>query len=68
VSYVWQQQRDAVPRMRADLMNPGPAPLPHRPAPPGPDPSHDDRVFSGGGDGEARGVQFAGPDEPAARS
>jgi small-conductance mechanosensitive channel len=64
VSYVWQQQRDAVPRVRADLMNPGPA-TPHQSSPP--EPSGDDRVFSGGGDGEARGVRFAGPDEPAAR-
>jgi hypothetical protein len=67
VAYVWQQQRDAVPRMRADVINSGPAPLPPPSPPAPPAPGSDDRVFSGAGDGEARGVQFAGPDEPPVR-
>jgi small-conductance mechanosensitive channel len=64
VGYVWQHQRDALPRMRADLAGPGAAPL--RPAPrSGPQPDDapaDARVFSAGGDAQARGAQFAGPD------
>jgi small-conductance mechanosensitive channel len=68
VGYVWQHQRDSLPRVRADLVNPGaaaPRPAP-RPAPE-PDAPGDARVFSGGHDGEARGTRFAGPDEPATR-
>jgi small-conductance mechanosensitive channel len=69
VTYVWRHQRDALPRLRADV-GPEPAPLsPHRPIPhpsrSGPDATGDARVFSGGPDGEERGARFAGPDEPA---
>jgi hypothetical protein len=64
VTWVWQHQRESVPRLRADLAGPGAEPV--RPAP---EPGPDARVFSGGGDGEARGAAFTGPDEPgAARS
>jgi small-conductance mechanosensitive channel len=64
VSWVWQHQRESLPRLRADVAQAGP--VPPRPAPPAPDDhgaADDARVFSGGGDGEARGAAFAGPDE-----
>ncbi|MEU4240329.1 mechanosensitive ion channel family protein [Actinoplanes sp. NPDC026619] len=65
VTYVWQHQRASIPRFRADLQQPGSAPL--RPAPhsePDGDAPSDGRVFSGGNDGESRGSQFTGPEEP----
>jgi small-conductance mechanosensitive channel len=68
VAWVWEHQRDSVPRVRADLSGePAPGSAPLRPvARPteGAEPGGDARVFSGGDDGEARGAQFAGPDEP----
>lgn len=61
VGWIWQHQRAAVPRMRAELEKAAPAPA-HRAD------SHGDgagsdaaRVFSGGIDGDARGVVFGGP-------
>jgi small-conductance mechanosensitive channel len=63
VGYVWQQQRDALPRWRADVIGNGAAPA--RPAPrqsPDPEATGDARVFSGDDEGEARRAQFAGPD------
>jgi hypothetical protein len=61
VAYVWEKERAALPRFRADVSAPGPI----RTRPAEPEVSSDSRVFSGGDDGEARGVAFAGPDEPA---
>jgi small-conductance mechanosensitive channel len=65
VGWVWEHQRDALPRVRADV---GPPHETNAPLGPvvrrEPDASGDDRVFSGGDDGEARGAAFAGP-EPA---
>ncbi len=61
VSYVWEKERAALPRFRADVSAPGPVVV--RPAEP--EAPSDSRVFSGGDDGQARGVAFAGPDEPA---
>jgi small-conductance mechanosensitive channel len=66
VTWVWQHQRESLPRLRADVAQPGPAPSGRAPVvAPGPDTPGDARVFSGGDDGEARGVVFAGPDEAA---
>jgi hypothetical protein len=59
VAFVWEHQRDALPRMRADVAAPGPVVTPRPPAPP----SDDARVFSGGDDGAARGAAFTGPDD-----
>ncbi len=59
VTYVWETAPDAVPRVRAELdgeVLPHPVRTPQ--APPRPE---DSRVFSGGPDGEQRGVTF-GPD------
>jgi small-conductance mechanosensitive channel len=71
VGYVWQHQRAAVPRVRADLEHGDPAPPPAALPPPVPSPAPavsapegDDRVFSGGHDAEERGAQFTGPEEP----
>ncbi|GIM90186.1 mechanosensitive ion channel family protein [Paractinoplanes toevensis] len=65
VTYVWQNQRASLPRVRADLTPPGSAPLHPAPRPEADgDISNDGRVFSGGLDGESRGNQFAGPDTP----
>ena len=57
VTYVWEHQRPALPRLRADLTAPGPVP-PH-PAPAGAEP--DARVFSGDADSDARAARFTGP-------
>lgn len=67
VAWVWERQRDALPRVRADVGAPRETHAPLRPAvrPEG-DASGDGRVFSGGDDGEARGAAFAGPDGSAA--
>ncbi|HEX5205819.1 mechanosensitive ion channel family protein [Paractinoplanes rhizophilus] len=66
VAYVWEHQRDALPRVRADLQRSGAAPAGpatgRAPAPAGPSP--DAQVFSGGPDGRERGTRFAGPDDP----
>ena len=64
VAYVWQHQRDSLPRLRADLDRTAEA-APDRPTPrpPSPEPSSDAQVFAGGRDGEERGARFAGPDE-----
>ena len=67
VEYVWENHQDALPRTRADVATvPPPArhdgrggSAPVRPVPL----SGDDRVFSGGNDGKARGETFAGPDD-----
>ena len=66
VAYVWQHQRDSLPRVRADLDGTA-GPVPRRPAPRSspPEPSSDAQVFSGGRDGEERGARFAGPDDTA---
>jgi hypothetical protein len=65
VAYVWQHQRDSLPRVRADLERSA-EPAPDRPAPePSPEPSNDAQVFSGGRDGEERGARFGGPDDTA---
>ncbi|WP_433791146.1 mechanosensitive ion channel family protein [Actinoplanes sp. CA-252034] len=72
VGWIWQNQRAAVPRMRAEV---GQAP----PSPVAPAPRHDPdetsdadseagRVFSGGLDGDARGVVFGGPVPVASES
>ncbi|MGX6601111.1 mechanosensitive ion channel family protein [Micromonosporaceae bacterium Da 78-11] len=66
VSWVWQHQRESLPRLRADVGAPSPGSAPLRPVsrPEGTqDAPGDARVFSGGDDGEARGAAFAGPDE-----
>jgi small-conductance mechanosensitive channel len=64
VSWVWEQQRDALPRVRADVGAPHESNAPLRPAVHHDnDASGDGRVFSGGDDGEARGATFSGPDE-----
>src|SRR5690349_1834509 len=62
VAFVWQHQRDSLPRVRADLMSERvPAgPAPRRLA--AGDADEDGRVFSGGRDGEERGARFAGRD------
>jgi small-conductance mechanosensitive channel len=59
VGWVWENQRGALPRLRADT------------DPPRPDASSagragridDAQVFAGGGDGDTRGAAFHGPDE-----
>ncbi len=59
VTYLWENEPAAMPRLRAELDGEGrphPARTPH--APPRPE---DSRVFSGGVDGEQRGATF-GPD------
>jgi small-conductance mechanosensitive channel len=68
VTWVWERQRDALPRLRTDVAAPRESRAPlapaARPAPTG-DASGDGRVFSGGDDGEARGAAFGGSDDPA---
>jgi small-conductance mechanosensitive channel len=66
VAWVWEHQRDALPRVRADVGAPRESNPPLRPAVHGEhDAPGDGRVFSGGDDGEARGVTFGGRDESA---
>ncbi len=65
VSYVWEKQRDSLPRIRADVSAPGPV-VAARPVAASTEAPDDSRVFSGGDDGEARGAAFAGRDEPVA--
>ncbi|WP_030440222.1 mechanosensitive ion channel family protein [Actinoplanes subtropicus] len=57
VAYVWQHQRDSLPKVRADLDRSA-EPAPPRATPR--EPSSDAQVFSGGRDGEERGARFAG--------
>jgi small-conductance mechanosensitive channel len=61
VAWIWQHQRTAVPRMRAEVEQARAVPaqtdgrhLPYADA-------GGDRVFSGGEDGDARGAVFGGP-------
>jgi hypothetical protein len=67
IAYVWQHQRDSLPRLRTDLersaLDGAAEPAPTRRRPPSPEPSSDAQVFSGGRDGEERGARFAGPDD-----
>jgi small-conductance mechanosensitive channel len=63
VAYVWQHQRDALPRVRADLEGAGPAPLRPSPPPVPAQPSDDSKVVSGGRDAEERAARFGGPDD-----
>ncbi|MFC3738152.1 mechanosensitive ion channel family protein [Paractinoplanes deccanensis] len=67
VGFVWQHQRDSLPRVRADVSRPQP-PSPVSPVPKTDPDSPDARVFSGGDDGDTRGLVFGGPDEPAPAS
>nr|WP_183217113.1 mechanosensitive ion channel domain-containing protein [Actinoplanes campanulatus] len=61
VGWIWQHQRAALPRLRAEVEAVAPEPVRvggHA----GPGPSSDAaRVFSGGLDGDTRGVVFGGP-------
>jgi small-conductance mechanosensitive channel len=62
VTYVWERRQDALPRVRAEL---DAERLPARPVLHETEASDDARVFGGGSDGERRGAQFLGRDEPA---
>ncbi|GGN83480.1 mechanosensitive ion channel protein MscS [Actinoplanes lobatus] len=61
VGWIWQHQREALPRVRAEVESVAPEPTwvgSHS----GPGPSSDAaRVFSGGLDGDIRGLVFGGP-------
>jgi small-conductance mechanosensitive channel len=63
VGWIWQHERAAVPRMRAEVEQAVPAPVEpvRRPEPEADADSDAARVFSGGLDGDARGVVFGGP-------
>ncbi|MBL7261965.1 mechanosensitive ion channel family protein [Paractinoplanes lichenicola] len=62
VTFIWANQRTALPRFRADMANvTRPVAESLRPAP-RPD-SDDARVFSGGEDADERAATFGGPDE-----
>lgn len=65
VTYVWEHEQDAIPRVRAELdgAGRGPSVLPQPEQQEGE--SDDARVFSGGEDAEERGAEFAGPDGAA---
>jgi small-conductance mechanosensitive channel len=77
VAWVWEHQREALPRVRNEVGAPRESNAPLRPVsshdtaqvdpaqhdPARHDSSGDGRVFSGGDDGEARGVAFAGPED-----
>ncbi|GIF13195.1 mechanosensitive ion channel family protein [Actinoplanes teichomyceticus] len=60
VGWMWEHQRDTLPRMRAELDTTDPVP-PVRQTRRAQSPD-DARVFSGGDDGEARGAAFGGSD------
>jgi small-conductance mechanosensitive channel len=72
VGWIWEHQRAAVPRLRAEVEPAGPVPVqPDRRHEPdaGSDADSDAaRVFSGGLDGDARGVVFGGPVPVASES
>jgi mechanosensitive ion channel-like protein len=59
VTWVWENERGALPRLRADTDPPRSS----RPAGPEKSAGSDDQVFAGGTDGAARGAAFVGPDE-----
>ena len=71
VTYVWERQRESLPRFRAEMAGSGAPATGGGAGRSGPEaggaaneprlPGRDDRVFSGGDDGEARGAVFAGP-------
>ncbi|MBM2622350.1 mechanosensitive ion channel family protein [Actinoplanes sp. LDG1-06] len=64
VTFIWENQRTALPRYRADMANvTRPVAETLRPAPRG-DSDDDARVFSGGADADERAVTFGGPEEP----
>jgi len=78
VAWVWENQRDSLPRTRAEVEALDQI-VPARPAPdaegtrgsappPRRAPGDDARVFSGGDEAEARGAAFTGPDEPGPTS
>ncbi|MEV0898563.1 mechanosensitive ion channel domain-containing protein [Actinoplanes sp. NPDC049802] len=61
VGWIWQHQRTALPRMRAEVESVPAEPF-RADGHAGPGPSSDAaRVFSGGLDGDTRGVVFGGP-------
>jgi len=62
VTWVFEHRRDVLPRVRADLAGAGADGVPGKVRSPDTEPSGDDRVFSGSGDGDERAVTFAGPD------
>jgi small-conductance mechanosensitive channel len=61
VTWVFEHRQDALPRLRADVAQGGPAavaqPAPHSGS------DEDARVFSGAGDGDERAAAFSGPEE-----
>lgn len=65
VSWVWENERGALPRLRADTDPPRPSRPITKDRPGG----NDDQVFAGGADGTARGAAFVGPEDqhPAPR-
>ncbi|WP_229072518.1 mechanosensitive ion channel family protein [Actinoplanes sp. DH11] len=72
VGWIWENQRESLPRMRAELREPDTSPPSRRGVARvyqgGLDATSEQaRVFSGGDDGESRGAAFGGP-EPAAVS
>ncbi|BFU43707.1 mechanosensitive ion channel family protein [Krasilnikovia sp. MM14-A1004] len=69
VAWVWEHQRESLPRFRAETQPRTPAP-PHVGGPPSAPTSEADddaRVFSGGWDGASRGATFVGPPAPGAQ-
>jgi len=79
VAWVWENQRDALPRTRTEVEAfdqiaagpPAPATTGAKRAAPSraeADGGDDARVFSGGDEAEARGAAFTGPGEPAPAS
>jgi hypothetical protein len=66
VAWVWEHQRDALPRLRTQLDQPQ-AVVPVSPAPAAAGEAADDaRVFGGGRDGSERAAAFGGPAEDLA--
>jgi small-conductance mechanosensitive channel len=66
VAWLWQHQRAALPRMRAEVESAAPAARPERPIHRADLGASSDaaRVFSGGEDADARASAFGGPEEP----
>jgi hypothetical protein len=60
VTYLWEHRQDALPKLRAELDGARTEEAPKR----APEPSEDFRVFGGSDDGEQRGAEFKGPEEP----